>query len=603
MRIERKRHAMNLPQRFFQMLVRPSWIPCAHALARAGLVGTCRAVRLAGCVAFGLAFLLGVAGAEASSGGFLQQQVADGKAANAEDLRDMQSAAVSTKGVSKRAPCVDGEALSQGLSYSCKDIDLLATVFENDMPGFPCTRGTCFNDVWGWTDPETGVEYALLARHDGIAFIDLRNPEAPRFLGMMPSTPGTQSSIWRDVKVVNDHAVVVADAVGEHGMQIFDLAQLRDVTNPPATFEPTALYDAVGSAHNVVVNDEKDHVYVVGAQGQPQTPSEFYCFARAHIVDLSDPANPAFAGCVANDFNRGYTHDAQCVRYRGPDASHVGKDICIGFEGIGGTFTDVTDAAAPKEISLFEYPNVHYVHQGWLTEDHRYLFVNDELDEIGSPSNPGTRTLIYDVQDLDDPVLLDEWHGPTPAIDHNLYIHGDKVYEANYAAGLRVLDISYDDELSPETVREVAHFDTYTLSDDANFVGAWSSYPFFESGIVLVSDMFAGLYVVKPTWPRSVTSAESAESEELPAEVMLLGNYPNPFNPETTIRYALPERSPVRLSVYDLAGREVAALVDGVQPAGEHAARFDGSDLPSGSYVYRLQVGEEVETRTMTLVK
>ena len=600
MRIERKRHAMNLPQRFFQMFVRPSLIPCAHALARAGLVCTCRAVRLAGCVAFGLAFLLGVAGAEASSGGFFQQQVADGKAANAEDLRDMQRAAVSTKHMTERIPCEDGVAAG----HPCKNIDLLAVATRDDMPGFPClSRGDCFNDIWGWTDPETGVEYALLGRHDGVAFFDLSDPVAPAFVGMLPMTPGSLANLWRDIKVVNDHAVVVADAVGNHGMQVFDLAQLRDVTNAPATFEPTALYDGVSSAHNVVVNHEKDHVYIVGMQGFQRVPAGSGCGSGAHIVDMSDPANPEFAGCyntsIVGITRTDYTHDAQCVRYRGPDARHVGSDICISLDEQGGAITDVTNLEAVAEIGVFDYPNMQYTHQGWLTEDHRYFFVNDEGDEYAG-TTPQTRTLIYDVQKLDDPVFVGHWLGPTEASDHNLYVHEGRLYESNYAAGLRVMDISYDDELTPDDVREVAYFDTQPSTNRPQFSGAWSSYPYFESGLVIVSDTRTGLYVVEPTWSRNVTSAES---EELPAEVMLLGNYPNPFNPETTIRYALPERGPVRLSVYDLAGREVAALVDGVQPAGEHAARFDGSDLPSGSYVYRLQVGEEVETRTMTLVK
>ena len=97
--------------------------------------------------------------------------------------------------------------------------------------------------------------------------------------------------------------------------------------------------------------------------------------------------------------------------------------------------------------------------------------------------------------------------------------------------------------------------------------------------------------------------ATSAESEELPAEAALLDNYPNPFNPETTIRYALPQSGKVRLAVYDLFGHEVAVLVDGSRPAGYHTVRFDGDDAPSGSYVYRLRVGEKVIARTMTLVK
>ena len=95
----------------------------------------------------------------------------------------------------------------------------------------------------------------------------------------------------------------------------------------------------------------------------------------------------------------------------------------------------------------------------------------------------------------------------------------------------------------------------------------------------------------------------SAEREELPAEVALLGNYPNPFNPETTIRYALPRAGMVRLAVYDLLGREVATLVDELQPAGRHAARFHGDDLQSGVYAYRLHTGDKEVVRTMVLVK
>ena len=554
--------------------------------------------RFAGYALAGLAFLFFVSTAEASSGRFFQQQVGDGKAValSAEEAHDGVSR---TTRIAGRAPCVDGEAAGW---YPCKDIDLLAFVPREEMEGFPCPdSGKCFNDIWGWTDPVTGVEYALLARRDGVAFFDLSDPESPSFVGMLPATPGTIPSSWRDIKVVNDHAVIVGDSVGPHGMQVFDLSQLRDVTGSPVTFEPTALYDAFGSAHNVVVNDEADHVYIVGIQGSQDVPSGFSCGQGPHIVDMSDPAQPTFAGCY-NSSVRGttsshYTHDAQCVRYSGPDTRYAGKDICFSSDETGGAITDVTNPASPEELGVFGYPNTHYAHQGWLTEDHRYLFVNDELDEY-SGLTPSTRTLIFDVQELDDPVFVGHWYGPTGAIDHNLYFHEGKLYEANYTAGLRVMDISYDGELSPDAIREVAYFDVYPQSDEPYFAGSWSSYPWFESGIIAVSSMDYGLYILAPS-----LSVVSAESEELPAEVALLGNYPNPFNPETTISYALPQGAEVRLAVYDLLGHEVAVLVDGSQPAGQHTVRFDGGDLPSGSYVYRLQVGEEVVARTMTLVK
>jgi flagellar hook assembly protein FlgD len=90
--------------------------------------------------------------------------------------------------------------------------------------------------------------------------------------------------------------------------------------------------------------------------------------------------------------------------------------------------------------------------------------------------------------------------------------------------------------------------------------------------------------------------------------VALAQNTPNPFNPATTIRFALPRDSDVNLRVFDLRGRLVRTLVDEVRPAGEHAVLWDGRTAgggaaASGVYLYRLQAGNEVRQRRMTLVR
>ncbi len=95
----------------------------------------------------------------------------------------------------------------------------------------------------------------------------------------------------------------------------------------------------------------------------------------------------------------------------------------------------------------------------------------------------------------------------------------------------------------------------------------------------------------------------STESEELPESVRLDQNYPNPFNPGTTIRYALPQAGNVRLAVYDVVGREVAVLVDGVRVQGAHTEIFKTPGLPTGMYVYVLSTPETVLTKRMLLVK
>ncbi|NBC17872.1 MAG: T9SS type A sorting domain-containing protein, partial [Bacteroidetes bacterium] len=90
---------------------------------------------------------------------------------------------------------------------------------------------------------------------------------------------------------------------------------------------------------------------------------------------------------------------------------------------------------------------------------------------------------------------------------------------------------------------------------------------------------------------------------ELPEQVALQQNFPNPFNPTTTIRYSLPQSGAVTLAVYDLLGRQVTTLVDGVQTAGAHTVTLDASEWASGLYFYTLQANGQRQTRRMVLVK
>ena len=118
--------------------------------------------------------------------------------------------------------------------------------------------------------------------------------------------------------------------------------------------------------------------------------------------------------------------------------------------------------------------------------------MNDELDELAG-ATPRTRTLVWDIEDLDDPVLLMEYLGSTQASDHNLYIRGDYMYQSNYVSGLRIVDIS-----DPANPTEVGHFDTVPFGDDApGFAGSWSNFPYFESGMIVVTSMWEGVFILK----------------------------------------------------------------------------------------------------------
>ena len=368
-----------------------------------------------------------------------------------------------------QSPCVNG--LAAGL-YPCDNVDLYATMGVNQVGGGE------MNDIWGWTDPLDGKEYVLLGRTNGTAFIDISNPTSPVYLGNLNTN--TVSSLWRDVKVYGNYAFIVSEA-GGHGMQVFDLTKLRNVNNPPVNFSADAVYTGFGNAHNIVINEETARAYGVGTN----TAS-----GGLHIVDISNPLNPTILGTFSQD---GYTHDAQVVTYIGPDAQYQGKEIAFACNENTITIVDVDDPTDATLISTEGYSGSAYTHQGWLTEDHKYFVVGDELDEQQSGVN--TRTYFFNVEDLNNPFLAGTYTATTSAIDHNLYIKDGVAYQSNYRAGLRLLDVS-----NAPNAAEIGFFDLYPSSDAAQFNGTWSNYPYFASGIVAVSHIEEGLFLLKPNF-------------------------------------------------------------------------------------------------------
>jgi choice-of-anchor B domain-containing protein len=372
-------------------------------------------------------------------------------------------------------PCVDGMAGA----YPCDNVDLLEYVSHAAL------GGSDGNDIWGWTDPVSGREFALVGQSDGTAFVEITSPSSTVLLGRLPSHTG--DSTWRDLKTYQNHVFIVADLNENHGMQVFDLERLLTAT-PGTTFTEDAWYGNTGSVHNIAINEATGFAYLVGSSSGANT-----CNGGLHIVNIQNPEAPGFAGCFSAD---GYTHDTQCVVYAGPDVAHQGQEICFNSNEDTLTIVHVDNHAAPVQISRTPYAGSAYTHQGWLTEDHKYFLIDDELDEQSFGHN--TWTYVWDVQNLEAPVLLGHFTSPTPAIDHNQYVRSNYVFQANYRSGLRVLRI---DDPSTATLSQIGFFDVYPTSDTANFSGAWSVYPYFPSGNVVVNGLGAGsgLFVVRPT--------------------------------------------------------------------------------------------------------
>jgi choice-of-anchor B domain-containing protein len=394
----------------------------------------------------------------------------------------------------QETPCSSGMAGA----FPCNQMTLLSHLSAEEV------LGSFLNDIWGWEDPQNGNEYALVGLTDGVSFVDITDPINPVVIGKLNEThlQGGRilhgESSWRDIKVFKDHAFIISDGNSDHGMQVFDLTRLREYNGIILSFTEDAFYAGIGSSHNIIINEATGYAYIVGARGAAVCGS-----GGLHILDINEPKSPQYIACFDED---GYTHDAQCVIYEGPDATYTGKEICFNSNEDTFTIVDVDNKENMSMISRTGYDDVEYTHQGWLTEDHQFFLMNDELDESEFGFNP--RTIIWNVQDLDNPVLIGEYYNNEPSIDHNLYTADGLVYESNYSSGLRVLS---SERVAEGLLREVAFFDTNPNRDIIGFEGTWSNYPYFKSGNIIVSDIENGLYVVKLALEEDIITAHPAD--------------------------------------------------------------------------------------------
>ncbi|MEM9166715.1 MAG: choice-of-anchor B family protein [Planctomycetota bacterium] len=334
------------------------------------------------------------------------------------------------------------------------------------------------NDIWGYVSP-TGREIAIIGVESATGFVDVTDPVSPVIL----DTFSSPTSPWRDIKVLGSTAYVVSEGGGH--IQIFDLS---DVDNGNVINRGFTNFGGSSASHNIVINEDSGYIYRVGGGSN--------LGLRAYTVGTNGLPGSTNNPVQSLSQSNLYVHDAQIVTYdSGPYAGREIAFLCSGF-GNGESDTalriyDVTNKSSIVELGTVRYPGRRYAHQGWLSEDRRYFYLNDELDE-GQSVNTTTMHII-NVEDIENPFYVRGWSNGNTARDHNLYVKGNYIYASNYRSGLRIHDIS-----DPENPVEVAWIDTFPSNNGRGFDGAWSNYPFFPSGNIIISDIQQGLIVVRP---------------------------------------------------------------------------------------------------------
>jgi choice-of-anchor B domain-containing protein len=260
--------------------------------------------------------------------------------------------------IAAAATCTNGYA---GL-YPCNNVDLSSFVNLAGLGGVELV-----NDIWGWTwtNATTKREFAIVGGYNATLFVEITDPANPKYLGKLNGQYNI-GSLWRGIKVYKDHAFIVSEAAN-HGMQVFSLAKLLSINpaSPVVYTTADAHYAQFGNAHNIAINENSGFAYAVGSN---------MCNGGLHMINISAPLSPSFAGCYSAD---NYTHDVQCVTYNGAHTIYKGREICFAANEDSITIVDVTNKNNPVQLSRKTYPNNSYVHQGWLTDDHNYFFIDE----------------------------------------------------------------------------------------------------------------------------------------------------------------------------------------------------------------------------------
>ncbi|GGO67256.1 choice-of-anchor B family protein [Bowmanella pacifica] len=404
--------------------------------------------------------------------------------------------------------CEDGLAGT----FSCHNIDLVG-----HLPLSALNNPSSANDIWGHIDLNTGTEYALIGLSNGVAVVSLADPANPALVGHIAG----QSTLWRDIKVYQyfdpqlgvwqAYAYATADAVSE-GLSIIDLNQL------PTQVSLVKRQTLHGGAHNLYISnvDYSLNIPLSGHKPLVNISGADNRFGSLHGYSLANPTNLSLHYASPAAARTDYSHDAaslvindqraasQCQ----PDA--LGCLILLDFNEQEFRLWQQHNQQS-EQLSTTTYADAEYVHSGWWSEDKGYIMVHDELDESRLGLNTTLR--IFEISDLSAPQLVGTWTGPTQAIDHNGFVRGNRYYMSNYERGLTVLDIS-----DPTQPTQAGFFDTYPASDQTTFNGAWGVYPFLPSGLILVSDINSGLYILRDNTRQSPLASISLSQARISTE-------------------------------------------------------------------------------------
>lgn len=341
------------------------------------------------------------------------------------------------------------------LAQSIQNISLLAQVeYEVEL-----------SDIWGYTD-ENGREYALVGLETGTSIVDIGDPSNPKEIARIP---GGQS-FWKDIKTYKNRAFITGEY--EQGLQIVDLSNLPNGVDSTQSFfwqESFGGLGRLGACHNLYIEEKTGVAYLSGCS---------IVSGGILMFDITGEL-PVYLGKT----NTTYSHDV-----------YVRNDTIYSSDMNLGVFSiiDATNKNNPVVIANQRTP-LQFTHNTWLSDDSKTIYTTDETGNAPVAA--------YDISDVHDIKALDQFYPDgtrgTGLIPHNVHVKNDFLVTSYYAEGVVITDAS-----RPNNLVQVGKFDTYQ-GPNASFYGAWGAFPFFESDIILVTDIENGLFILRPNYLRA----------------------------------------------------------------------------------------------------
>jgi choice-of-anchor B domain-containing protein len=321
-----------------------------------------------------------------------------------------------------------------GFAQGSEELQVLAHVDDYPSVGY--------NDCWGYIGPD-GREYALLGVQNGTSIVDITDAPATNEIAFIPSA----TSLWKDIKTYRSYAYAVNESGG--GLQIIDLSDLPN----SATLAGT--YSGFTTSHNIYIDTTTAILYAEGSSGNQSV----------RVISLADPVNPVQLSTFGLECHDIFVRDNVAF-------------VAEGYSGSIGIY-DLSNPAAPALIQRHNIPSPGYVHNVWVSDDGNYMITTEETY---------FKTIKYwDITDFGDITLTSEYLSAPGYFAHNAFLKGDYGYISHYDDGVRVIDVS-----DPYAIHEVGYYGTFSGSG----LGCWGTYPYFQSGKIIGSDVETGLWVL-----------------------------------------------------------------------------------------------------------